>query len=366
MDNNRIWILLTRKLSGEASHTELKELDDLIEQYPQYAKTVTSVTDCWGLNNAIDPEFLEATYLQHLERMKSKGVTLSQAETVLKERNEYSKNSENSFSFKNLSALLGFIVLLVALNVIVKKPSPALETAEVNEIGHIVTVKGSRTKTQLPDGSNVWLNAGSTLNYKKRFDSGLREVYLSGEAFFDVVKKPDQPFVIHTSRMDVKVLGTQFNVRAYELDKTFETSLINGSVEVFLQNDPAKKYLLKANQKLVLTNSFSAKLGNNTQKPVKELPHVQIKELAYVKGTDIAIESSWTKNILSFEDEAFIDVAIKMERWYDVEFDFKNKKWEQQFLSGSFERESLEQAMAALKFSTGFSFNIEGKKIVIY
>jgi ferric-dicitrate binding protein FerR (iron transport regulator) len=215
----------------------------------------------------------------------------------------------------------------------------------------------------LPDGSGVWLNAGSKLNYKKAFDGKTREVELTGEAFFDVAKDPERPFIIHTSKMDVKVLGTQFNVKAYELDKNFETSLIKGSVEISVLADPGKKYLLKPNQKLVLAKDIVA-----SRSAIKKngAAGVQIKELTYLAGTNADIESSWTRNILSFEDEPFSEVAKKMERWYDVKFEFKDKRWENEFLKGSFEKESLDQAMNALKFTTGFNFSIKDKIISIY
>ena len=89
------------------------------------------------------------------------------------------------------------------------------------------------------------MNAGSVLKYPKEFKGDTREVYLTGEAFFDVVKNPARPFIIHTSSIDVKVLGTKFNVKAYPNDKTVETSLVQGSVEVFVKNRPGEKYLLK-------------------------------------------------------------------------------------------------------------------------
>jgi ferric-dicitrate binding protein FerR (iron transport regulator) len=250
--------------------------------------------------------------------------------------------------------------------VIIKNPEELIVAKKKDETGLVATSNGSRTKLILPDGSSVWLNAGSKLNYNKNFDAALREVYLTGEAFFDVVKDPERPFLIHTSKMDVRVLGTQFNVKAYEQDKTFETSLIHGSVEVFLKKEPGKKYLLKPNQKLVLTNKASQQNKiTDVSADLKE-PLVQIKELTYINGSNKDVESSWTRNILSFEDESFSEVSKKMERWYDVKFEFNNKHWETEFLSGSFEKESLDQAMTALKFSTGFDFSIKDKIITIY
>lgn len=367
MNNDRIWILLTRKLSGEATLTELEELDLLISRFPEFEKTVALVSTTWETGCKTDLDFLEATYLQHLERMKTIGFSLNSDETILNENKiEHIGISKSISGFSKIFILAAVVLLMTSVLLILKQTKESFTALKKNNTSQVFTYNGTRSKILLPDGSNVWLNAGSSLNYSKKFDSDLREVYLSGEAFFDVVKNSKRPFVIHTSKMDIKVLGTQFNVKAYELDKTFETSLINGSVEVFLKNNSGKKYVLKPNQKLVLLNELSEKRNSYTAKSTKELPYIQIKELTYVKGTDTNIESSWTKNILAFEDEAFTEVAKKMERWYDVTIEFKNNRWEEQYLSGSFEKESLEQSMKALQFSTGFTFEIKDKNVIIY
>lgn len=368
MENDRIWTLLTRKLSGEATPTELQELDRLITLYPESKKTITSLSQSWVSGITTDTEFLEATYLQHLERMKAKGFSLNSDEQLLIEENTISPKPAGKPSVIKQILIYAIVLTLIAATwVIIRKPAEVIGDEKKDETGLVTTNNGSRTKLLLPDGSSVWLNAGSKLTYNKKFNAASREVYLTGEAFFDVVKDPQRPFLIHTSKMDVKVLGTQFNVKAYEQDKTFETSLIHGSVEVFLKKDQGKKYLLKPNQKLVLTNKDGSQQNKNFKPGIDAKgPLVQIKELTYINGTNNDVESSWTRNILSFEDESFSEVSKKMERWYDVKFEFNNKRWENEFLSGSFEKESLDQAMSALKFTAGFDFSIKDKIITIY
>lgn len=376
MTNDRIWILLARQLSGEASLTELEELEQLKNSSPNTQKSVEEVGDWWSHNEVPDTEFLEATYLAHLERMKDKGFYLNEGETKLEqeipaEDNPLSANDfRNNFKVKRI-VVSAIVVATLALSWFFLKPekNPTVVAAS-SKPAEVSTRNGTRSKILLPDGTNVWLNSGSKITYNKDIDTNVvREVYLTGEAFFDVVKNPKRPFIIHTANMDVKVLGTRFNVKAYAEDKTSETSLIKGSVEVYLKNDPGRKYLLKPNQKLVLSNNLSAqaaKAAASVALQVGTANPVEIKPLTYLGGSETDVESSWTKNLLSFEDEAFIEVAKKLERWYDVSFVFKNKTWEQQFLNGSFEKESLEQALKALQYSTGFNYKIEGKTIFIF
>ena len=123
----------------------------------------------------------------------------------------------------------------------------------------VTTKYGSKTDIQLPDGSKVWLNSGSSLKYDKQFGKELREVVLSGEAFFDVVRNAEKPFIIHTTNMDIKVLGTRFNVKSYANDKQSEASLIHGSIEVFIKKEGLKKILSEPNHKIVVMNDQEIK-----------------------------------------------------------------------------------------------------------
>ena len=126
---------------------------------------------------------------------------------------------------------------------------------------------GSRSRSVLPDGSTVWLNAGSKLYYENDFTGATREVRLEGEAFFDVVKKTDRPFIVHTSGIDIKVLGTAFNVKSYPEDKTVETTLYRGSVKVFRHEESETGAIhLKPNEKLILSKEAAAKAENLSER----------------------------------------------------------------------------------------------------
>lgn len=369
MCNDRIWILMTRKLSGEATLTELKELDTLISNRPEKHNTYDKIAGVWNTSPSHDEDFMEATYLAHLERMKDKGVEISGDDSITAEI-ETGTVSPKWFSFNRMAYMAVVAVCMMGGWLLFSSRKTAEKEVYAKKIEEVRTPKGMRTKIKLPDGSDVWLNAGSKLNYDKKFDGDLREVYLTGEAFFDVVHNEKKPFIIHTSRINVRVLGTRFNVKAYNEDKTTETSLIKGSVEVFLNNNPSKKFLLKPNQKLVLSNApikaEPTKETESTTAPVVFNPKAEILELNYLDDNKTDVESSWTRNILSFDDEMFGEVAKKMERWYDVTIVFKNARWEREYISGSFEQETLQQSLQALKYSTGFNYKTEGKTITIY
>lgn len=375
MSRDKIWHLFARKLSGEASKEELHELDLLLKEDSSLYYELSSIIQLWEEESETDNDYLEATYLLHYEKMKKLGLEPKLEEQVNESEDDYHRpftiftRHRNKIFAGSVFAALAIIIAVVLFNNNPKneKPSLALLSDEQKPKSEIVTKKGSNGEFKLPDGSTVWLNAGSKLNYEKINETGIREVYLTGEAFFDVVKNPQRPFVIHTNNIDIKVLGTAFNVKAYPEDKTVETSLIRGSVEVTVKNNPGEKYLLKPNQKLVLFNEYlNARSGKDQRILPMNLPAVAIKKLSYINGDTSAIETSWIRNKLSFEDETFADLSIRMARWYDVTFEFKNQKLEEERLNGSFDGETLTQALEALKITTKFNYKIEGKKVLIF
>ncbi|RYF89259.1 MAG: hypothetical protein EOO03_06425, partial [Chitinophagaceae bacterium] len=299
MTNDRSWTLLGRQLTGEATSVELEELEQLTSASPAAEKSAYDVAEWWEQQSPADNDFLEATYLAHLERMKDKGLFMNEEEPIPEMEADHPAAAADNMVFKksfNTRRLLIAAVLIAGLALSWLFLGTAQDEKAQNAVAkaEVATRNGSRSKVLLPDGTNVWLNSGSKLTYSREMDLGkTREVTLTGEAFFDVVKNEKRPFIIHTSRMKVKVLGTRFNVKAYEEDKTTETSLINGSVEVFIKAAPGRRFLLKPNEKLVLANNLAvkaAKSRTNVALPTESTPLVAIKPLTYLQGSDTDIE----------------------------------------------------------------------------
>jgi transmembrane sensor len=380
MSADRIWELMGRKLSNEASAEELQELDHLLRTHADLHFSVQTITDLWqqGYNNPSN-EDIQSAYDQHLQRMEQKGIALNkelhEPATEVPWLVEGSpKKSRRSIRLWALASAA--ILLLCAWWIFVfdtHKPAAPIASEVVNSdaTGEISTRYGTRTTQKLPDGSRVYLNAGSKLTFGKNFGESIREVTLTGEAFFDVVKNPEKPFVIHTSAIDIKVLGTQFNVKSYPTDKTTETSLLRGSVEVVVKNRPNEKYVLKPNEKLVVLNEqLKAPAGNSNYGGGGRLLNkeniIAIKNLTYLQGDTSDIESAWIRNKLSVKDMPFSEMALTLERWYDVRFEFRNKKLEELFITGSFDNETLAQALEALQFSFAFNYEINDKTVIVY
>ncbi|MDB4903660.1 MAG: fec operon regulator FecR [Mucilaginibacter sp.] len=231
----------------------------------------------------------------------------------------------------------------------------------------------SRVKSRitLSDGSIVTLNSETTLKYPPIFTGQTREVYLDGEAFFDVAKDHKHPFIVHAGKMSVRVLGTAFNIKSYSNDSRSETTLIRGTIEVTLADRPSDRIILKPNEKLILNSATIGKrvANNNLTAAHTDSIHTNyaLTNLTYLKSNDTTIvETSWVSNRLIFKDEAFNEIANQMERWYGVKVKFKNENVKDYHFTGVFENESIMQALDALKMIESFNYKYKDETVYIY
>ncbi|ASZ12803.1 hypothetical protein CK934_18505 [Chitinophaga sp. MD30] len=231
------------------------------------------------------------------------------------------------------------------------------------------TLNGSKTKAVLPDGTIVWLNGGSHISYKQSWKGEKnREVTLIGEAFFDVAKEPSQPFIIHTNNIEVRVLGTSFNIKAYPEDKTIETSLVSGAVEILIKGEQQQRIVLMPSQKLVIPNKEYINTTATTVAEVgqkKPIPVYQVEPLTVNPVDSLVAETAWRDNYLVFENDGFNEIAAKLERWFGVKIHFENKQLLQYRFTGKFEKETITEILNALQFTTPFHYRVEEQEIFI-
>jgi transmembrane sensor len=211
-----------------------------------------------------------------------------------------------------------------------------------------INPRGQKSVMLLPDGTKVWLNADSKLTYAKNFgERDLREVYLEGEAFFDVLSNPARPFIVRTSDLNIKVLGTSFNVKSYSDDGRIETTLVEGRVEIDKPTDFSRKdskVVLRPNQKA----TFS-----------KESHEIKIKEVAASEAV------AWRHDRLVFKSESFSEVIKQLERWYNVSIRVEQNENLSCPLTASIEKESLEEILDFLAVTHKISFTISGDEVFI-
>jgi transmembrane sensor len=368
MDNDRVWNLIAKKLAGEASSGDLKELESALRIDPDLHYSLEALNDMWKKESCMEPGQSEIAFQKHLERMRSLGVEMEDPEA--NPSADIFPDSPNRFTKWKIMAFLvsGFLILGLGFYFLNLKPAAI---ASQKAIWEVVTRNGTKTNLLLPDGSTVWLNAGSRLTYDSLYGNAVREVTLSGEAYFDVVKNPKKPFIIHTGKINIKVLGTTFNVKSYPGDRTIETSLIKGSIEVTFPSLPSKKIILKPNQKLVINKKEMISNTAENHLSVAPMPFLSVQHLNKIGSDSSFAETGWIQNRLFFNDMSFHDLLKNMERKYNVTFQIEDLSLDTVHFTGSFENETISQALDALRFTaekstTDFTYNVQGDHVFIY
>lgn len=376
MSQEYFWILFAKKLAGEATPSELTELENLVKQHPEWQYSIQSVEDIWNTSAPFSDKDMadaEDAYMLHLHRMQEKnGSSEPGLPSIGLPASANKKNKRLVIKLMAGAAIAASMLYgaFVYLQHTRAKPGNASPVQAMSNINEITTRFGSKSKIQLPDGSTVWLNAGSSLIYNKDFGIEKREVEITGEGFFDVAKNASMPFIIKTRSFDIKVLGTVFNVKAYPDDETSETSLLEGKIEVSIKSRPNDKIILEPKEKLVVENNTRPGSASVTSQDniLTQEPIVAISKLKYSPVDSSVTEVQWKDNILAFDDEKMEDVALKMERWFDVEIEIKEAVLNKKRLTGKFENENIEQALEALSYTStdAFAFKRNGRKIIIY
>jgi transmembrane sensor len=368
MINDRIASLIARKLSGEITPDELRELTDHFKTHPgdQYFEEL--LTSYWNSqpgtslkDSSADDHFFKILRLAD-ENNETAG-EIEIPESITTDRKKIILIRRISVAI-TVAAGIAFLIW----NFSSSKRGPAIRASEPEN--EVIAKKGIRSQVLLPDGSQVWLNSDSRLTYSDFHNDTVRQVELEGEAYFDVVKNPAKPFIVHTSSIDVRVLGTAFDVKSYPGESTFETTLIRGMVEVTRRGQPhAEKFILKPHEKLTLPITALLKT-DTTERRLADFKNTnRLKEIINVPRNlpDSSIkETSWRYNKLSFDGESFRDVARKMERWFNVKINFNDDKVADTFRPHvTFTNETIEQALQELKIIIPFSYRRVGNEVTI-
>lgn len=221
----------------------------------------------------------------------------------------------------------------------------------------------------LSDGTVIWLNSGTRIKYPTNYGQEKRDVYLDGEAFFKVARNPQKPFLVHASSVVVKALGTSFNVKCYASDKTIETTLIEGKVQVDKAVDHSgdESVVLDPNEKAVYNKEDEeikiARFGK--PKTIEKSEAKKNIEVVYEQKT-VQSEISWKEQRLIFENEAFEDLAKRLERWYNVNIRINDSKLLKNRYTGKFvNNEPLEQVLRIIEKTTPIIYTIDKDNIII-
>lgn len=358
MGKDRFIELLTKDLTGEITVDEKRELIYLRGE-PFYDRREEELLRSFWLNTQkedYDSLSLFTTIQQRIEE----GDTAEDESLYDFAEPEYQYTEQVTVSsFRWISQFASFVLIICCTVFIYHSYFTYRKDLLIKE-----TAKGVRSVFTLADGTEIRLNADSRLEYPANFSDSTRDVFLVGEAFFDVSKDKAHPFIIHTKDMDIKVLGTTFNVKAYENESLTETTLLNGAITVTLNDLSKKQIFLKPSQKLVLRN-----LRNDKKRVVltKTDMDTSLRRLTYFKPDHATIiETSWTDNKLTFKNEDFVSLARTMERWYNIDISFDTENAKQLRFTGIIEKENIHEALKALQLTEKFNYSINDSVVRIY
>lgn len=344
MDEQRIVELITRKIAKEATAEELGELSYLLTKYPDSVYYEALLEQVWELGQPPAEPDLDETFEKHKLKYKKE------------------LNFKRSIVFYKRPAVvltvLSCILILIATQFI---KNDILRSKE--ERVEIIAKKGIRKEFKLPDGTIVVLNSGSTILYDPDMtEREYREVGLIGEAYFKVAHDKLHPFIVRAGKVAVKVLGTEFNLRAYPDELESETTLIKGAVELTVNDQPDQKFILKPSEKIVLLEKAkkegSAKVSFVAS--IETVSPVRVGENKYIE------EISWTENKFVFQNESFEELIPKLERWYNVRIVLEDPKIRSYRFTGVFINENIIQALQAMQLIKSFNYKLNENEIKIY
>lgn len=259
--------------------------------------------------------------------------------TNLRSRIENSRTTVTGFTFKRLLPYAAILVLALTLaGVLIRDAVRQPASPNTAVLATVVTENGQRSRIILPDSSVVWLNSGTTLSYNPDFAVENRDIYLTGQAFFDVRRNEEVPLLVHCSDLVVKVLGTKFDVSAYPGDKKMNVVLESGSVQLLHGKTRNEICLLKPG----------------------EMAELDLTENKIVTGkVDIEKYTSWKNGFLIFKNDPMKQVIEKLERWYNIEVEVTDPAVYHSIFTGTIRNETLEQIMKLIGYSCPVSFQLQ-------
>ncbi len=321
-----------------------------IASHPEKLDTVQSARDLLlstGFKSYNPSEEFEDQVWDHIIRgidtaiaEEKKVVPLSPESIIAKHQNANSYGVNIRWLYTGIAASL--VLLITTLGYIYQAPLTGNPTT--SELAWVTkqNPRGQKSTIILPDGTQVILNAESSLSYRPNFEGEVRKVKLTGEAFFDVVKNPIKPFIVESNHLSTTALGTSFNVDAYP-GQLEEVTLISGKVKIDMNEDPNQSELMMPGEK------------------------VEFKEGLLKKHKNVPLDNVlWKDGIIHFKSTPFDEGILKLERWYGVTIDVENfpSNGETNF-TGLFKNDNLENVLESLSYVMRFDFKIDGKNVSI-
>jgi len=358
-------MLIIKFLSGKADSGESERVIDWLNQKHDNRVYYFNLKRIWQESavNSKSEDFINKSW----ERLKAR------MDATANEISMIGKNADTSWNLRRI-AVAACIAILFATSSFFGIQNYKL-TGRNENINRIIVPLGSRSRVILPDGSNVWLNSGSTLIYNTNYAGKEREVSLEGEGFFDVKHiSSNSPFIVSAGGINIKVLGTTFNVKCYPDEKIVETTLVKGKIEINTdeKSNLESPLILSPNQKLTyIKEDNTIKLSDIHKDLQKELDNISVPRLEGKENFQITtkinpeIYTSWKEGKLIFNGETLENLLPKLERFYNVKITLEDESMKSFRYTGTLEEVTIEEVLRAIESTSPIRFEINKNKIVL-
>ncbi len=368
-----ILLLFIKSLNGETSTEEERYLLEYRQENPQLEAVFHEMADYWQdrKENVIDASYFE----RHLVRLKAADPALNWSieKEVKPAPVRIAKNAKNIWFVRIAAAAVACVLLFIYLfQTGIRSENQAALLTKPENVNVFKTGTGSQSKLALPDGSEIWVNANSTIYYDKGFGNTNRNIKLNGEAYFKVAKLKALPFCIETNKINITVTGTVFNVRSYDKESKAETSVFEGSVKVSNKGAHQKTFDLRSSDKLIVNYDRKERIAVSTENIRERIRQdadteaLTLSKIVFDPIDSLVVETAWMYATLAFSDESFEEIAQKMENWYGVTIVFENSSLKKMRFTGRFSKETIYEALDALRFTASFQYKELNNRFAIY
>jgi len=354
--------LLIRYLTGSCNEEDIQMVNSWLSLNSENQRNFDQLKDIYYLGKTMktpggfDPD-------KSLARIKSQYYRIRYNELKDTEGTNKAKN----LRYLTIVAVAASLLLLISLGINLKtafRPAVTIPSDIPLAYNEINTPKGSRTRLTLPDGTQVWLNAGSSIRYPMDFFRGDRKVTLTGEAFFDVKKSSRKRFIVNTSDIAIEVWGTKFNVKAYPDESIIRTTLVEGSISIKKLKGSVrdKETYLIPNQTAIYYKDENTIAEQDKQAEVPESRKV-VHTVQIQNEIKTVLYTSWKDDKWIIEGESLGSLARELERRYNVSISFDNESIKKYRFNGILADETFEQVLEIIKVSAPINYTIKSNQV---
>lgn len=329
-------LLLNKYINNQCSDAELKQVEQLVSNgiddaiWQVVLQEKEQALSSWVSHASPKAEQRLVSILAQIQKNKPKGKQI-----FLRERVRW------------MAAAAAIIVVGILLSPIIRSK---IVSTEQRELSLLATTVGEQKTLKTEDGSEIWINNKSSVKYPVKFSSKTRELYLEGEAFFQVKKDASKPFIVHASGIDIKVLGTSFNVQSYTDEDFIIITLATGKVTIFSGTE---------------SSSIDQQKSIATLVPGQQLSFNKKTNKFSLSEVDASNSFAWKEGLLVFNKEPLSKITQTLERSYGVEIVIENDILKSKLLTFKQKHESINTVLEILAYAGDFKYTIKGNKISI-